>query len=817
MKDGVTRDRLSEELKGVLRFEMEAAGLMNTFPCLVIRGICDYADSHKNRGWQPFAAGTAAAYAKEVLLMIPKGDLQRVQTAEDTMNVYNEADIVVDCLRSLTYYIPFPKNHHFVGRDAILDELKQKLFGNDKHSQLALVGLGGIGKTQVMLRFAYYVKEELPTYSVFWLSALSVESYEQACAEIVKKLTLPQIREGQVDAKELFKQYLSTGSAGKWLLVVDNADDIDVLGLDAPGGLINCLPQSEDGLTIFTTRHQSVAQELVGSDAIELGKMQESEAINYLEKSLLQKNMVYNNPATQDLLVELEHLPLAISQAAAYINVNKTSISEYLRLLEMIDEHVINLMSSEFHDNARFRRSINAIATTWVVSFKQIEEHDPDAADLLAFMSCIEWKAIPRSILPAAHSGALTSAIGTICSYSFATRRDDKDVYDMHRLVHLATRIWIKRGGHEKETMRKAIQHAAKVFPLENWENREKWRTYTPHAIRLCDSKLDEALSKRSELRCKVGRCLLEDGRIKEASTRLEESFQWRKRNLPQDNSGLLDSQHHLARSYHKSGRVKDAIELFKQLATQYQRLAKNHPTRLASQHELAKAYIKNRQFDEAVRILELIAIQDQTLSENHSSRLGSQHELGKAYSKTGRIEEAIKILEHVVAIKKQSLVEDHPEISISQHELAVNYHKNGQAKEAIQLLENVVTLRKKVLTEDHPDLLTSQHELALYYSCDGKRDEAIDLLEHVLATRNQVLTEIHRDVLSSQNVLAMTYHGKGQTEKALWLLEHVVRIRKRVLSADHPSRLRAERQLEIVRASHKRYLEPTEQASLNS
>ena len=71
IKDGLIRDMLSSELGGVLCFEMEAAGLMNNFPCLVIRGICDYADSHKNKMWQDYAAATAAAYAKELLSVIP--------------------------------------------------------------------------------------------------------------------------------------------------------------------------------------------------------------------------------------------------------------------------------------------------------------------------------------------------------------------------------------------------------------------------------------------------------------------------------------------------------------------------------------------------------------------------------------------------------------------------------------------------------------------------------------------------------------------------------------------------------------------------
>ena len=80
MRDGATRDQVSSEFGEVLCFEMEAAGLMNSFPCLVIRGICDYADSHKNKRWQPYAAGTAAAYAKELLLVMAAADVMKTRT-----------------------------------------------------------------------------------------------------------------------------------------------------------------------------------------------------------------------------------------------------------------------------------------------------------------------------------------------------------------------------------------------------------------------------------------------------------------------------------------------------------------------------------------------------------------------------------------------------------------------------------------------------------------------------------------------------------------------------------------------------------------
>ncbi|CAN9172704.1 unnamed protein product [Alternaria alternata] len=85
IKDAVVRDKLSAELGGVLCFEMEAAGLMNSFPCLVIRGICDYADSHKNKRWQAYAAGMAAAYAKEVLATIPPAAVADTHTVDEAI------------------------------------------------------------------------------------------------------------------------------------------------------------------------------------------------------------------------------------------------------------------------------------------------------------------------------------------------------------------------------------------------------------------------------------------------------------------------------------------------------------------------------------------------------------------------------------------------------------------------------------------------------------------------------------------------------------------------------------------------------------
>ncbi|KAH6639236.1 ankyrin repeat-containing domain protein [Boeremia exigua] len=96
MRDALDRDRVSAGLGHVLCFEMEAAGLMNSFPCLVIRGICDYADSHKNKRWQPYAAGTAAAYAKELLSIVPEDEVAATTKAALVMAQHEFLPLLYD-------------------------------------------------------------------------------------------------------------------------------------------------------------------------------------------------------------------------------------------------------------------------------------------------------------------------------------------------------------------------------------------------------------------------------------------------------------------------------------------------------------------------------------------------------------------------------------------------------------------------------------------------------------------------------------------------------------------------------------------------
>lgn len=157
MKDSETRDRLAQQ-HGILCFEMEAAGLMNELPTLVIRGICDYCDSHKQKKWQGYAALTAAAYTKLLLLAMPV-----LQTTPGSLKGNRERH----------WIISLPRNPKFVDRQEEITKLEELLTMQDGPRRIAITGLGGVGKTQIALEVAYCIRDRGHDCTVLWVPCTS--------------------------------------------------------------------------------------------------------------------------------------------------------------------------------------------------------------------------------------------------------------------------------------------------------------------------------------------------------------------------------------------------------------------------------------------------------------------------------------------------------------------------------------------------------------------------------------------------------------------------------------------------------------------
>jgi nucleoside phosphorylase len=261
MRDGTVREQLRKHFN-VLCFEMEAAGMMDTFPCLIIRGICDYADSHKNKIWQDYAAAVAAAYAKELLNLIPfqnsslntvTGDLV-AKEVDDSVHTRFQSSSSSSPFQGLGLNLgPAPEIDHalFIGRSAELDEMGKLLLADHSirsRHVLILGGIGGVGKTQLSLAFA---KQNSTRFtSVFWLNATTETSLKSSFTQIANLIqSLNKLRQtDSTQDQEFVSNWLSQRANDQWLLIFDNHDDPDQYDIH------EYYPMASHGSIIITTR-----------------------------------------------------------------------------------------------------------------------------------------------------------------------------------------------------------------------------------------------------------------------------------------------------------------------------------------------------------------------------------------------------------------------------------------------------------------------------------------------------------------------------------------------------------------------------------
>ena len=608
-----------------------------------------------------------------------------------------------------------------------------------------------------MLELAYRTRDKRPECSIFWISATNAENVQQAYFEIAQQLNIPGLEDKKGDISELVQRYLSQESAGQWLLVVDNADDLDMWLRKTDGNptstrLIDSLPRSEKGSIVFTTRSRKAASKFAHSNIIHVAEMNEDAATLVLRNSLVNKEVLDDSAMVTQLLKLLTFLPLAIVQAAAYINENDMSLEEYISLFDDHEESVIEILSEDFEDEGRYHDLLNPIATTWLISFEQIRVRDPLAADYLSSMACLDPKAIPPFLLPAAPSKKKAlDAIGTLSAYSFITRRPGGELLDMHRLVHLATRNWIRNQNLLDEWTLKTLARLADVFPDNDPERRSQWRSYFPHAqyVQTSDVFKQNFRDNIPWVR-NFGRCLLADGRFSEAEA------------------------------------------VFTQIIeTCKEELGEWHPDSRAVISDLASTYWNQGRWDEAEKLeVQLMELTREALGEKHTNTLTSMSNLALTYRDQRRLDEAEELLVRVFEVTKEEHGERHPDTLISMSNLALTYRDQGRLDEAEQLQVQGMRLSKEVHGEKHPNTLTSMNNLALTYWDQGRLDEAEQLQAQTLQTRSEVLGEKHPSTLICMDGLASTYRSQGRVDEAQRLHLQVVKMRKEVLCERHPSTL---------------------------
>ncbi|KAK4161920.1 P-loop containing nucleoside triphosphate hydrolase protein [Cladorrhinum sp. PSN259] len=300
--------------------------------------------------------------------------------------------------------IPFSRDSDFVDRGDILEQINQLC--SEPAARVALVGLGGVGKSQLAIEFAHRIAAGQPGTWVFWFHAGTQARVEEGFRTIADTVKLPGRNQPKANIPQLVYGWLSNERNSRWIIILDSADDYDVFYAPASSGVsnehlfANFLPQSRNGSIIVTTRNKDLARRLTGrpQNMIEVGPMTQTDALTLLKNKL---GSLSDMSVATDLVQALDLIPLAISQAAAYIyaRVPRSSPERYLAEFRESERKKSMLLQYDGGDLRRDGGASNTILTTWQISFDHIRSKRPSVANLLSLMSFFDRQGIPEWVL----------------------------------------------------------------------------------------------------------------------------------------------------------------------------------------------------------------------------------------------------------------------------------------------------------------------------------------------------------------------------------------------------------------------------------
>jgi tetratricopeptide (TPR) repeat protein len=632
--------------------------------------------------------------------------------------------------------------------------------------------------------------------------------------------------DAKADVKQLVKARLSDEGFGQWLMVVDNADDDSVLfdQLQEGGGtdrLIDHLPRSRKGSIVFTTRIRKAAVKLAGSNHIQLNELNEAEAKKMLEQKMPNEDLLEDGKVVHEFLELLTYLPLAIVQAVAFIVGNNIRLSEYMDLYKASESDATDLLKRDFEDQGRYRQIQNPVAITWYISFSKIQEQDTLAAEYLSLMACTTGEAVPASLLwPGSTKLATIEALGTLSAYTFITERQQQQsntgaphrekAYNMHRLVRLATRNWLRENGQWQEWASKALTRLVEIVPFGDRDTREMWTTYLPHAMHVVGMpELSEA-EERVWLLERVGYCERTLGRYRAAELAHREELGRRGKIPGNRHPDTLRSMSNLALALFEQGKYAEAEAIYQTtLPLQENLLGKEHPDTLLSISNLAVVLSGQGKYVEAATMhQESLVVREKVLGKEHPHTLLSMNNVALALSEQGKYAEAEAIYQETLALQKKVLGKEHPDTLKSMNNLALALGGQRKYTEAEAIQQETLTLREKVLGKEHPHTLLSIDNLALALSKQGKYAEAEAMHQKTLALIEKVLGKEHPNTLISMNILGEALSGQRKYAEAEAIHSKALVLQEKVLGKEHADTLECMNDLALALSGQGNYAE---------
>jgi tetratricopeptide (TPR) repeat protein len=566
-------------------------------------------------------------------------------------------------------------------------------------------------KCQLAIEYCYRLGERSPDTWILWVHASNAARFSSSIRDVADQLGIIGRDDPKADILQLVKGRLQDPRNGKWLLVLDNADEARYLiqahdkdpNIMSSGGtnvdgkrLFDYLPICSHGSVIVTTRSREMAAELVDDvDIITVQPMAEELALVLLERKLGPQT---DGTTAKQLVAALEYMPLAVSQAAAYIKQRgpRSSIERYLEAFEKSEKSRTSLLTVNLREHRRDTEATNSIISTWQISFEHIRQHRKSAADLLSLMSFFDNQGIPESLLQVRHQPSSSTGqepkqtrsddsdsaddssesteedmeedIIMLRNYSFISDSPDGMMFKMHRLVQLATRDWLKLHRQDIYWLEQSLSNLDAAFPDSNFENWTECRALLPHAKLAFDvrAKTRDTCLIWASVSCKAASYLLSQGFATDAGRLASGSAGIRKDLLGKEHPDTLTSMTNLASTYREQGRWKEAEELQVSVIEANKRvLGEEHPDTLTGMFNLASTYRKQGRWKEAEELdVSVMEARKRVLGEEHHDTLAGMANFAHTLESQGRIIMASLLLRRTINVALEYHGPDYPDIA---------------------------------------------------------------------------------------------------------------------------------------------------------
>ncbi|GAA1903208.1 FxSxx-COOH system tetratricopeptide repeat protein [Streptomyces durmitorensis] len=687
-----------------------------------------------------------------------------------------------------------PRNPNFTGRTELLETLGERLReGTTTVLPEAIHGMGGVGKTQLAIEYAYRHQGEYDI--VWWIPSERPGQIGQALVELAGRLGIETSTEANIAGPAVREALREGRPFSRWLLIFDNADN--------PEQVRHYFPTGGNGTILVTSRNRRWG--LVGG-SLEVDVFTREES-----KELLRHSGPPLQEDEADQLAEaLGDLPLALEQAAAWRAETGMPASEYLRLFENKRTELLETSPPPDYQLP--------VAAAWNVSLDHLETRSPSALRLLQLCSYFAPDPISRSIFSGLGNSSifpeldatlndpmrLARAIREVNRYSLARIDHRTNSIEMHRLVQLVLNN--RMSPEEQSRMRHGAHTLLAAADPKAPTTAANWPRYAElygHVIASEAIKSDQPWVR--QLVMNIAKYLYYWGDHEVSLDFSEQAWEtWQTVFGEEDQQTLLMGQW-LCYIYWVLGRHGEAVELVAKLQDIYRRTA---PEGREDIREDALAAIG---LEAAVRRVEgefaIGAQLDATVYERARRAFGEEdpttldaaHNLGTSLRQAGDFRQALELDEHTLALRLRVLGQDHQRTLMTENNVAIDVRETGDYVGARARQQAVLDAYRDVFGRGNPATISTMRQLSEASRKAGDHAQALELATEAYSKFTRRYGDTHPSSLSAALTLSVALRQNGDLNAARERGVKACREYRNIFAPHHPHVLAADVDLAVT------------------